>query len=283
MSGAPPKRKFVPRDKGKHAQARRPSVKNQIRSITRLLARPNVPQKLREEKQRELEKLERQGRDNKRVEREKKLSTRYHKVKFFERVKLTRRIAQLEREKEGGAGGDDAEAELSRLREDLEYVTHFPRGEKYVSVLVSDGDTEHATKERERLRRLVKTNLAAEAALADENEGGADMAANAGAGEEDNDDFLMNDSGDDGEDGGGAEDDSDSDSDSSTSSSSSSGHGKKLKPELKMATDPIYIKNPAQKLLERSERKQNDVKVDKDGNKLPQRTRAEGGRKRRKK
>lgn len=48
-----------------------------------------------------------------------------------------------------------------------------------------------------------------------------------------------------------------------------------------MATDPIYIKNHAQKLVERNERAK--AAVDKDGNKMPQRTRSEGGRKRRKK
>jgi hypothetical protein len=47
---------------------------------------------------------------------------------------------------------------------------------------------------------------------------------------------------------------------------------------MKVATDPIYIKNPTQKLVERQAKKE-----DKDGNKLPQRARSEGGRKRRKK
>ena len=275
--GGKQKRKWVPRSKGKHAGAKRPSVKNQIRSIERLLKRDGVPTKLREEKERELEKLRDQGKENKRVEREKKLSTRYHKVKFFERVKLTRRIERLERERsERGALSEDAERELASARDDLEYVINFPRGEKYVSVLVNDGDTEHSKKERERLRKLVKANLAARAALADENEGGADVAANADAGAEEEDDFFLNDS----EDEGGS--DSESDSSSSSSSSSSEPPAKK-KSELKVATDPIFIRNPAQKLVERTERKQQEQKVDKDGNKLPSRTRAEGGRKRRKK
>ena len=162
------RKKWVPRTGGKHAQAKRPSVKNQIRSIERLLKRDGVPAKLREEKERELEKLRDAGKDNARIEREKKLSTKYHKVKFFERVKLTRRIEQLEKRRdakdEGGLSAEELD-ELARLREDLEYVMNFPRGEKYVSVLVKEGDTEHATKERARLRKLVKANLAEAAAL----------------------------------------------------------------------------------------------------------------------
>ena len=278
--GGKQKRKWVPRSKGKHAGAKRPSVKNQIRSIERLLKRDGVPAKLREEKERELEKLRDQGKENKRVEREKKLSTRYHKVKFFERVKLTRKIERLERERSerGGALSEDAERELASAKEDLEYVMNFPRGEKYVSVLVNDGDTEHSKKERERLRKLVKANLAARASLADENEGGAEMAANADTGvDEDEDDFFLNDS----DDEGGS--DSESESSSSSSSTSSSSEPSAKKTELKVATDPIFIKNPAQKLSERTERKQKEQRVDKNGNKLPSRTRSEGGRKRRKK
>ena len=275
------RKKWVPRTGGKHAQAKRPSVKNQIRSIERLLKRDGVPAKLREEKERELEKLRDAGKDNARIEREKKLSTKYHKVKFFERVKLTRRIEQLEKRRdakdEGGLSAEELD-ELARLREDLEYVMNFPRGEKYVSVLVKDGDTEHATKERARLRKLVKANLAEAAALGDENEGGAEMAAHGDVSdaEEEKDDFFLDDN---------EDEEAGSDSESSSSSSSSSEEREPVripqKEPLKMATDPIYIKNHAQKLVERNERAK--AAVDKDGNKMPQRTRSEGGRKRRKK
>ena len=161
------KRKWVKRTGGKHAAAKRPSVKNQIRSIERLLKREGIPPKLREEKARELEKLRDAGKENARIEREKKLSTKYHKVKFFERVKLTRRKEQLEKKRDDdGALGADELDELAQVKEDLEYVMNFPRGEKYVSVLVKEGDTEHATKERARLRKLVKANLATSAANA---------------------------------------------------------------------------------------------------------------------
>lgn len=61
------------------------------------------------------------------------------------------------------------------MKEDLEYVMNFLRGEKYVSVLVKEGDIEYATKERARFRKLVKANLAASVVFGDENEGGVDM------------------------------------------------------------------------------------------------------------
>ena len=281
------KRKWVKRTGGKHAAAKRPSVKNQIRSIERLLKREGIPPKLREEKARELEKLRDAGKENARIEREKKLSTKYHKVKFFERVKLTRRKEQLEKKRDDdGALGADELDELAQVKEDLEYVMNFPRGEKYVSVLVKEGDTEHATKERARLRKLVKANLAASAALGDENEGGADMAAQGDAAiDAEQDDFFLNES-DDGNDSDSSSSSSSSSSSPSSSSSSSSSSKKARTPvhipkkELPVTKDPIYIKNHAQKLVERSERAK--AEASKDGNK-PQRTRAEGGRKRRKK
>ena len=280
------KRKWVKRQGGKHAKpvgAKKQSVKNQIRSIERLLKRENIPPKLREEKERELEKLTDAGKENKRIEREKRLSTKYHKVKFFERVKLTRRIEQLEKNADNLSGVE--QDELASLKEDLEYVMNFPRGEKYVSVLVKEGDTEHATKERARLRKLVKANLAAAAALGDENEGGAAIAAGAedGAGDDD-DDFFLDDDDKDG-DGGSSPNSSSSSSSSSSSDDSESEEREPVyipKKEMPVSKDPIYIKNHAQKLVERAQRKE-EPKKDKDGNNLPQRKRSEGGRKRRKK
>lgn len=83
-------------------------------------------------------------------------------VRFFERVKLERRIKKLQAKlsaAQGGtvgpAGADAAstgnmtngsgaggagevaqlEAALAAAREDLEYVLHFPKAEKYVSIL----------------------------------------------------------------------------------------------------------------------------------------------------
>lgn len=80
-------------------------------------------------------------------------------IRFFERVKLERRLHRLQaqlaatEQAAGGAGGDGdadgaaaggaaggASAEQLRqqivaVKEDLEYVLHFPKAEKYVSLL----------------------------------------------------------------------------------------------------------------------------------------------------
>ncbi|KAG2484668.1 hypothetical protein HYH03_016555 [Edaphochlamys debaryana] len=134
----------------------------------------------------------------------------YHKVKFFERVKLERAIKRHERALAGaGAGGvdssDDAEEDrgasstaeagagghadkavpaepaeiremLAKLKEDLQYVLNFPKGEKYVSILKNVEDPEaqkHLETERERLRGVIRMQLAEVAAVTEADEGRA--------------------------------------------------------------------------------------------------------------
>jgi hypothetical protein len=71
-------------------------------------------------------------------------------IRFFERVKLERRLNRLQAQLAAAAKGQPAEgeaqeqeqadpAELQRqvaaVQEDLQYVLNFPKGEKYVSLL----------------------------------------------------------------------------------------------------------------------------------------------------
>ncbi len=181
------------------------STKNQMRNIQRLLKREGLPEKLRLEKQRELEKLEGIFKENKQAERERKMAVKYHKVKFFERVKLTRAIEKLEKANPDERRRPDAVTrELESLRDDLHYVTNFPKGYKYVSVLKGDAEDDAIKRKREKLRIIIKERGLADAALAEANEGGTDVAAAAAAKKDDGkekDDFFM-------------ESDSDSDSDS---------------------------------------------------------------------
>ena len=160
-----------------------------------MLAREGLPEKVRLEKTRELEALTGVAVENKQSERERKMAVRYHKVKFFERVKLTRSIEKLERDNPGGERSAEVDAQLARLREDLHYVLNFPKGYKYVSILKREGDTEHLERKREKLRQKIKENMVADAALAEANEGGEAAAAAAAMGASaavvEKDDFFM--------------------------------------------------------------------------------------------
>ena len=81
------------------------------------------------------------------------MATRYHHVKFFERQKLVRKIAQVKRQLSGENGaGEEAEGDagasgelgkkerkklekrLGELRVDLNYVLHYPKTKKYISL-----------------------------------------------------------------------------------------------------------------------------------------------------
>ena len=81
-------------------------------------------------------------------------------------MKIERSISKLARkaEEEGGGGEgkltDQEASRLAQLKEDLDYVMHFPPGERYVSLL-KDGATPeaqaHVLAERARLRLLVRS------------------------------------------------------------------------------------------------------------------------------
>ena len=165
-------------------------------NIERLLKREGLPEKLRLEKQRELEKLEVIFKENKQSELERKMAVKYHKVKFFERVKITRAIEKLEKANPVEAKRTDAVTKnIESLRDDLHYVTNFPKGYKYVSVLKGDADDDAIRRKREKLRQIIKERGLADAALAEANEGGTDAAAAvvkaAGEKEKEKDDFFM--------------------------------------------------------------------------------------------
>ena len=114
------------------------------------------------------------------MEKERKYAVKYHKVRFFERVKLERRLGKLQRQQEKAAAGQgppwtaEQEAELQQSVEDLHYVLHFPKGEKYISVLKNAEDPEaqaHLDAERSRLRLLVKKQQVEVALMTEADEG----------------------------------------------------------------------------------------------------------------
>lgn len=71
-------------------------------------------------------------------------------IRFFERVKLERQLRRLEAQlAEAGAQGNEGgtayalQQQVQQLTQDLQYVKHFPKGEKYVSLL-READTPEA-------------------------------------------------------------------------------------------------------------------------------------------
>ncbi|KAJ4956959.1 hypothetical protein NE237_013742 [Protea cynaroides] len=139
------------------------SLKNQIRSTERML-RKDLPPQVREVQEKKLEQLKNQQDLHKRLAVERKIFMRDRKIKFFERRKIERRIRRLEKlqradhNHEAGIG-----SQLSKLKEDLEYVRFFPKTEKYVSLFIG-GDDADIVERRNRLRKQIKANIMAAAA-----------------------------------------------------------------------------------------------------------------------
>lgn len=141
------------------------SLKNQIRSVERML-RKDLPPEVREAQEKKLEGLKKQQEIHSRLAVEKKIFLRDRKIKFFERRKIERRVRRLEKMQRTSSGPEQDAAiaeQLSKLKEDLEYVRFFPKTEKYVS-LFSGGDESDMVDRRNGLRKQIKANLIAAAA-----------------------------------------------------------------------------------------------------------------------
>ncbi|XP_022147511.1 rRNA-processing protein EFG1 isoform X2 [Momordica charantia] len=141
------------------------SLKNQIRSAERML-RKILPADVREAQEKKLEGLRKQQEIQSRLAVERKIFLRDRKIKFFERRKIERRIRRLEKLQRAPSGqlqDSDIADQLSKLKEDLEYVRFFPKTEKYVA-LFTGGDDSDMVDRRNKLRKQIKDNLIAAAA-----------------------------------------------------------------------------------------------------------------------
>ncbi|XP_010936119.1 rRNA-processing protein EFG1 isoform X2 [Elaeis guineensis] len=147
------------------------SLKNQIRSAERLL-RKDLPAEIRQAQEKKLEELKKHQEIQSRLSIERKIQLRDRKIKFFERRKIERMIRRLEKQQRTSSDHTSEgkiSDQLSKLREDLEYVRFFPKTEKYVSLFVG-GDNPDIVDKRNRLRKQIKANLMAAAASGKELE-----------------------------------------------------------------------------------------------------------------
>ncbi|GAA96066.1 uncharacterized protein L969DRAFT_87218 [Mixia osmundae IAM 14324] len=112
-------------------------LKSSLRSVKRLLNKEDLAPNVKVENERRLVALEAQLAEAQRNETERNNASRYHKVKFFERQKLTRRIKQSLTAVERATDDDEratAQALLDQYRVDLNYVLHFPKDQKYIGL-----------------------------------------------------------------------------------------------------------------------------------------------------
>ncbi|XP_023639407.1 rRNA-processing protein EFG1 isoform X2 [Capsella rubella] len=147
------------------------SIKNQMRSVERFL-RKDLPPEVKESLVEKLEDLKKQQDAHARLAVERKVFLRNRKIKFFERRKIERsirRLEKLQRTSSAHVGDTDIAEQLTKLKEDLEYVRFFPKNEKYVS-LFTGGEDPEVVEKRGKLRKQVKANIIVAAASGKELE-----------------------------------------------------------------------------------------------------------------
>eukprot|EP00892_Ulva_mutabilis_P003940 jgi/Ulvmu1/1918/UM012_0078.1 len=165
----------------KRTSALRPSIASKIRGVERFLARPNLPDEIRTAQEAKLQQLLQQKASRTMTAAEKKISNRYKMVRFAEKVKLQRRLRSAQRGLDEALAAEpqdpqavaELQGKVGKLQADLDYVTNFPPGEKYVSLLVDPEGAEdrvRVERERARLHGLVHDHMAARATASAERQ-----------------------------------------------------------------------------------------------------------------
>lgn len=125
-------------------------LKKKIRDIERLLKKDTLSADVRVVNERALKTLKNELKGSELNLKAKKLSKRYHMVRFFERKKAIRRLKQAKKNLELAAKEKD-DTKVKELEElvkkyevDLVYVVTFPKTEKYVSLYPNSEEPETA-------------------------------------------------------------------------------------------------------------------------------------------
>lgn len=113
------------------------SISKKIRDTERLLKRNNITDDVKEALLKDLDVLKDQSKNNKLHEKERVLSKKYHKVKFFERKKVTRSIHRIDNQLKLKPEDSNLINERHRLVESLAYIVYYPRHLKYISLFVN--------------------------------------------------------------------------------------------------------------------------------------------------
>ncbi|KAF7350897.1 hypothetical protein MSAN_01651800 [Mycena sanguinolenta] len=138
-------------------------IKSSLRQTRRLLAKDNLAPDVRVETERRLKALEADLEAAELGKKERTLAVRYHKVKFFERQKVVRKLNQAKK-KLSDSDTPELRSALQELRIDLNYILHYPKTKKYISLFPPElrhGETQELAVDagREEVRAWVRTQM----------------------------------------------------------------------------------------------------------------------------
>ncbi|KDR75590.1 hypothetical protein GALMADRAFT_248079 [Galerina marginata CBS 339.88] len=149
-------------------------VKAALRQTRRLLAKDNLAADVRVETERRLKALEAELHQAEVSKKERAFAVRYHKVKFFERQKVTRKLVRTKKSLESAEDESDKtklSSELHESRVDLNYILHYPKAKKYISLFppevrkgeeaspASNADAKRTSQEREGVRKWIQEQM----------------------------------------------------------------------------------------------------------------------------
>ncbi|SJK98135.1 related to rRNA-processing protein EFG1 [Armillaria ostoyae] len=111
-------------------------IKSSLRQTRRLLAKDNLAADVRVTTERRLKALEAELAEAEQIRKERALGMRYHGVKFFERQKVLRKVKQVKKKLSSIPQNEKKalESSLFDARVDLNYILHYPKTKKYISL-----------------------------------------------------------------------------------------------------------------------------------------------------
>ena len=114
------------------------SFKDQIRGVQRYLRRDDLSAEARATNEKKLKQLQHLQANRIRTDKEKKISKQYHGIKFFEKKKVLRKQKRLQKKLQQSNLSEkekyEAQTELKQVEKEIIYITHFPKGKKYVAL-----------------------------------------------------------------------------------------------------------------------------------------------------
>lgn len=113
------------------------SLKNKVRDVQRLLKKSDLPATVRVVQERMLDVLKETIKDKAKEDKQRRIEKRSKKVKFFEKKKIFRRFKSCMKElsdAEDIETRNSALKELEEIKQQWNYVQHFPGNTKYISL-----------------------------------------------------------------------------------------------------------------------------------------------------
>ncbi|CAI5744300.1 unnamed protein product [Peronospora destructor] len=133
-----------------------PSLKNRIRGLERFLSCGGLSDAAKRAKKAELKQLQEEHEKKDQVAVEKKNAEKYKRPRFFERVKLMRKLRQAKNcieQANDEAERAEHEKKFKKYREKMMYIYYYPKSEPYIPLFPSAPYSEEKQKRQEKLQK----------------------------------------------------------------------------------------------------------------------------------